>query len=73
VHLVNAYLPHVHAAATVGGRVDAAFMRVSNLLDPPLRLLSPPWCCGCCAPTYAGTATAPPTPRLTRGCSRSPV
>ncbi|MGH3780085.1 MAG: FAD-dependent oxidoreductase, partial [Pseudonocardiaceae bacterium] len=41
VRLVNAYLPHLHAAATVDSRVGAAFMRVSNLLDPPPRLLSP--------------------------------
>lgn len=41
VRLVNAYLPHLHAAAAVDSRVGAAFMRVSNLLDPPPRLLSP--------------------------------
>ncbi len=41
VRLVNAYLPRLHAAATLDGRVGAAFMRVSNLLDPPPRLLSP--------------------------------
>jgi 2-polyprenyl-6-methoxyphenol hydroxylase-like FAD-dependent oxidoreductase len=41
VRLVNAYLPHVHAAAAVDARVGAAFLRVFNLLDPPLRLLSP--------------------------------
>ncbi len=41
VRLVNAYLPHVHAAATVDGRVGAAFLRVFNLLDAPTRLLSP--------------------------------
>ena len=41
VRLVNAYLPHVHAAATVDTRVGAAFLRVFNLLDPPPRLLSP--------------------------------
>ncbi len=41
VRLVNAYLPHLHAAATVDGRVGAAFLRVANLLDPPPRLLSP--------------------------------
>ncbi|MDQ3764988.1 MAG: FAD-binding monooxygenase [Actinomycetota bacterium] len=39
--LVNAYLPHVHAAATVDARVGAAFIRVFNLLDPPPRLLKP--------------------------------
>jgi hypothetical protein len=41
VRLVNAYLPHLHAAAAVDSRVGAAFMRVSNLLDPPPRLLRP--------------------------------
>jgi 2-polyprenyl-6-methoxyphenol hydroxylase-like FAD-dependent oxidoreductase len=41
VRLVNAYLPPVHAAATVDARVGAAFLRVFNLLDPPPRLLSP--------------------------------
>jgi 2-polyprenyl-6-methoxyphenol hydroxylase-like FAD-dependent oxidoreductase len=41
VHLVNAYLPHVHAAAAVDARVGAAFLRVFNLFDPPPRLLSP--------------------------------
>ncbi len=41
VRLVNAYLPRVHAAAAVDGRVGAAFLRVSNLLDPPPRMLSP--------------------------------
>lgn len=41
VRLINAYLPLVHAAATVDSRVGAAFLRVSNLLDAPPRLLSP--------------------------------
>jgi 2-polyprenyl-6-methoxyphenol hydroxylase-like FAD-dependent oxidoreductase len=41
VRLVKAYLPHLHAAAAVDSRVGAAFLRVSNLLDPPPRLLSP--------------------------------
>ncbi|MGH3870588.1 MAG: FAD-dependent oxidoreductase [Pseudonocardiaceae bacterium] len=43
--LINFYLPRVHAAATVDGRVGAAFLRVSNLLDPPACLLSPTLVC----------------------------
>jgi len=41
VRLVNAYLPYLHAAAATDSRVGAAFLRVSNLLDPAPRLLSP--------------------------------
>ncbi|MGH3752588.1 MAG: FAD-dependent oxidoreductase [Pseudonocardiaceae bacterium] len=41
VRLINAYLPHLHAAAAVDPRVGAAFLRVTNLLSPPPRLLSP--------------------------------
>ena len=39
--LINAYIPRVHAAAARDPRVARAFLRVSNLVDPPPRLLGP--------------------------------
>ncbi|MGH3825033.1 MAG: NAD(P)/FAD-dependent oxidoreductase [Pseudonocardiaceae bacterium] len=41
VRLINAYLPRLHAAAAIDSRVATAFLRVSNLLDAPPRLVSP--------------------------------
>ncbi|GIG62291.1 FAD-binding monooxygenase [Longispora fulva] len=39
--LVNAYLPHLHAAAVTDASLSAAFVRVTGLLDRPEGLLRP--------------------------------
>jgi len=73
VRLVNAYLPRLHAAATVDGRVGTAFMRVSNLLDPPPRLLSPTLVLRVLRANLRRRRDRAQHRGSTRGCSRSPV
>ena len=73
VHLVNAYLPHLHAAAAVDGRVGTAFMRVSNLLDPPPRLLSPTLVLRVLRANLRRRRDRAQHRGSTRGCARSPV
>ncbi|TFE25937.1 FAD-dependent oxidoreductase [Frankia sp. B2] len=41
IRLVNAYLPHVHAAAHTDPVVARVFMRIINLVEPPSALLRP--------------------------------
>lgn len=41
VRFVNAYVHRLHAAATTDPVLGAAFLRVLNLVDPPIRLLAP--------------------------------
>jgi hypothetical protein len=73
VRMVNAYLPRLHAAATIDSSLAGAFVRVMGMVDRPEGLLRPDRALRVLWTHLRGVAPAPATGPVSGGEPRKPV